>query len=102
VPGRFRGALGALDAHGLALLSWADQTRRRGELCVEAPPDNEAIGRRLMALVQDWAAAGRPSDADLRISAYPRGAAPAAPPNAVAIDERWTTFLLEWASPQQA
>lgn len=43
-------------------------------------PDGDALAARLLAHVEDWIAAGRPSSDGLHISAYPAGAAAVPPP----------------------
>ena len=83
----------------LALLAWADESVLGGELAVLAPGGAEALSKRLAGLVQEWVAAGRPMDADAEIHAYPRASAPPPVEQEVAIDQRWTRFVLRWRNP---
>jgi protein-L-isoaspartate(D-aspartate) O-methyltransferase len=54
------------------------------------------LATRLAGRIRDWATAGRPGSADLRISAWPTGTAPAAPPGAVVIDKTHASLVLSW------
>jgi protein-L-isoaspartate(D-aspartate) O-methyltransferase len=84
----------------IALLAWADETKLGGDLCVVTPVGGEALGDELRALTAGWAEAGRPTDDDLRIRAYARTSAPEPSPMEVAIDRRWTRFILAWSQPR--
>jgi protein-L-isoaspartate(D-aspartate) O-methyltransferase len=94
-----RGTLCLIDAPppSMALLAWADEEAAGGELCIVAPRAAVALVDRLRTLVTDWVAAGRPTDADLRIRAYPAAAALQPLPGEVVLDQRWTRLLLSWA-----
>jgi protein-L-isoaspartate(D-aspartate) O-methyltransferase len=54
------------------------------------------LAARLAGHVRDWDAAGRPSLAGLRVSAYPAGAGPPGAPQGTVIDKRHTRLLLAW------
>jgi protein-L-isoaspartate(D-aspartate) O-methyltransferase len=83
----------------LALLAWADETRLGGQLCVVTPTGGETLGEVLRGLIDEWASAGRPTDNDLEIRACARDSAPEPLPAEVAIDQRWTRFILAWSQP---
>jgi protein-L-isoaspartate(D-aspartate) O-methyltransferase len=93
-----RGTLCLLDAAGpsVALLAWCDETVAGGELCVLASDSGLHLAERMQALLREWTELGRPSDAELEISAYPRASGPAPGPGEVAIDQRWSRFILRW------
>jgi protein-L-isoaspartate(D-aspartate) O-methyltransferase len=97
-----RGTLCIIDAagHGLALLAWSDESVRDGELSVLAPGGSQPLARDVMRLVQAWVVAGRPTDAEAEIRAYPRANAHSLAPGEVAIDQRWTRFVISWRIPQ--
>jgi hypothetical protein len=97
-----RGTLCILDASGpgLALLAWSDESVRDGELSVLAPGGSQPLAREVMRLVQAWVVAGRPTDAEAEIRAYPRASAHSLAPGEVAIDQRWTRFVVTWRRPQ--
>jgi protein-L-isoaspartate(D-aspartate) O-methyltransferase len=92
---RFRATLGLLDRDGLALLA-VDDTR---ELCVCAAPSSVRIAERLVEHVRAWQQAGRPMDADVSVSAYPRGHRAAL--GGVMLEQRWTRFQLTWGQDSQ-
>jgi protein-L-isoaspartate(D-aspartate) O-methyltransferase len=54
------------------------------------------LAARLAGHVRDWDAAGRPSLAGLRVSAYPAGAGPPGAPQATVIDKQHTRLMLTW------
>jgi protein-L-isoaspartate(D-aspartate) O-methyltransferase len=59
------------------------------------------FANRLVGHTRDWAAAGRPGPADLRMAAYPqgpRGTPPPATPGAIVIGKPHTSLVLTWAS----
>jgi protein-L-isoaspartate(D-aspartate) O-methyltransferase len=61
--------------------------------------DGPALAARLVALARDWDAAGRPSPAELRISAYPfLGKIPGTAEAAI-IGKPHTTLVLAWQRP---
>ena len=91
---RFRASLGLLDSDALAVLAWGAD----GELCVRAPSSSTAIAARLVAHVQSWAAHGRPLDGAVQIRAYGRETPALGGPDEVIIEQRWTSFVLRWAS----
>jgi protein-L-isoaspartate(D-aspartate) O-methyltransferase len=96
---RYRATLGLVDANGAAVLAWADDNTRAGELCVRAVPRAEPLARRLVALMRRWDAAGQPGDSTLRLRAFPRDVAPrGSSPDAVVVEQRWTSFVLEWVA----
>jgi protein-L-isoaspartate(D-aspartate) O-methyltransferase len=71
----------------------------RGPFDVGVRPYGEngrALAVRLAGLVREWAAAGRPGYADLRISAWPAGAVRPATPGAAVIDKTHTSLVLSW------
>jgi protein-L-isoaspartate(D-aspartate) O-methyltransferase len=92
-PERFRATLGVLVDGVLAVLAWG---RHRHELCVLSPPGGTAVAAELCQQLRNWHAAGRPTDAQLHIAAYPRDAA--TPPGGTLVDQRWTRFDLRWQS----
>jgi protein-L-isoaspartate(D-aspartate) O-methyltransferase len=55
-----------------------------------------AVAVRLAEHVREWAAAGRPGYADLRISAWPAGAVRPATPGAAVIDKTHASLVLSW------
>ena len=97
-----RGTLCVLDATepGLALLAWADDFARDGELSVLAPEGSRALAARVERLLHEWVAAGRPTDAEAEVRAYPRTSTQAPAPGEVAIDQRWTRFVVSWSRRQ--
>jgi hypothetical protein len=97
-----RGTLCILDAadHALALLAWADDSLRDSELCVLAPESSQLLAARVKHVVQAWASAGRLTDAQAEVRAYPRGKIPEPGPGEVALDQRWTTFVVNWSAAQ--
>jgi hypothetical protein len=86
----------------LALLARVDDSSQSGELCILCPPGAEAIAERLQALLSEWARAGRPCDSDAQIRAFPRDVERLLAVGEVAINRRWTRFILSWqAAPPQ-
>jgi protein-L-isoaspartate(D-aspartate) O-methyltransferase len=59
-------------------------------------PDGTALAHRLAEHVQAWNDRGRPSSAQLRITAYPRGRALTNPPGSHVIDKPLTRLVLGW------
>jgi protein-L-isoaspartate(D-aspartate) O-methyltransferase len=96
-----RGTLCFLDAvePGLALLAWADEFVRDGELSLLAPHGSQALADRVGRLLHAWATAGRPTDAQAEVRAYTRASAPTSAPGEAAIDQRWTRFVVSWRQP---
>jgi hypothetical protein len=96
-----RGTLCLVDAElgGLALLAWSDESMLGGELCVLAPHGCDRLAHTLVEHLRGWVAAGRPLDDELEIRAYPRASAPPVAEGDVAIDQRWTRFVLTWSAP---
>jgi protein-L-isoaspartate(D-aspartate) O-methyltransferase len=98
-PGKWRASLGLVHWTGMALLGWAleqaPDEAGRDELVVRVFGSGLALAERLVERLEAWQAAGRPTDANLRIGAYPREKAPLAGGGAV-VDQRWTRFLLDW------
>jgi protein-L-isoaspartate(D-aspartate) O-methyltransferase len=56
------------------------------------------LAGRLVGHVRDWAAAGRPSVGDLRVSVYPEGVAPPATAAATVIAKPHSTLVLTWSA----
>jgi len=95
-----RGTLCWMDSTSLVLLAWADEARRAGELVLLAPRQGEALAELVLAILSEWAARGRPMDANAEIRAYPRAKAPDAfDAGEVVLDQRWTRFVLTWHQP---
>lgn len=93
-----RGTLCVMDSSdGLALLAWADEGVRGGELSVLIPPGCEPLAARLQHLLRQWDELDRPSDAQAEIRACSRPAAPPARIGEAVVDQRWTRFTLSWA-----
>jgi hypothetical protein len=99
-----RGTLCILDASGpgLALLAWSDPSVRDGQLSVLAPGGSQPLAREVARLVQAWVVAGRPTDAEAEVRAYPRASDHSLAAGEVAIDQRWTRFVISWRSPGHA
>jgi protein-L-isoaspartate(D-aspartate) O-methyltransferase len=96
------GTLCCLAATGPALLAWADAVdgdARGGEVCVLAPAASHEVAEQMRTMLGAWVAAGRPMDAQLQVRAYARGSRQALAANEVAIERRWTRFVLNWAQP---
>jgi protein-L-isoaspartate(D-aspartate) O-methyltransferase len=94
---RLHGTLCVMDSTGLVVLAWADAGQRAAELVVLAPTGSEALAEVVVGMLREWDARGRPMDADAVIRAYPRSHRPEVFGAAeVAIDQRWTTFVLTW------
>jgi protein-L-isoaspartate(D-aspartate) O-methyltransferase len=91
-----RGTLCIMDSTSLVLLARADESRDTSEIVVLASAGGDKLAARVKTLLNQWSATGRPMDASLEISAYPRGQSPAPKGDQVVIDRRWTTFLLSW------
>ena len=96
-----RGTLCVIDPPDLVLLGRTDESDDERELLVLAPAAAERLAERVRGRLREWAAAGRPTDADLTIDAYPRDRAPEPAPGQVALDQRWTRFLLQWPARAQ-
>jgi hypothetical protein len=96
-----RGTLCILDATepSVALLAWADDFARDGELSVLAPEGSQ-LAITIERLLHAWVVAGRPTDADAEMRAYARASAHAVAPGQVAIDQRWTRFVVSWRGSQ--
>jgi protein-L-isoaspartate(D-aspartate) O-methyltransferase len=92
------GTFCVLDAklHGLALLAWADTGQRAGELVVQAPVGAEALAENVLRTLREWQAAGRPTDANLQIRAYPRNTCLSPADDEVVLEQRWSRFVLNW------
>jgi protein-L-isoaspartate(D-aspartate) O-methyltransferase len=84
------------NAQSLAMLAWADTGARAGELLIQAPGGAADVVERLRCGLQQWHAAGRPTDADLQIRAYPRGSGPPPKVDEVVVERRWSRFVLNW------
>jgi protein-L-isoaspartate(D-aspartate) O-methyltransferase len=94
--GKWRASLCLLDSAGLALLAWGAGAPPAGaELVVRVAGDGRAAAERLIAGLAAWEAAGRPTDAGLRIRAYRREHVPT-PTGTAVIEQRWTRFVLDW------
>jgi protein-L-isoaspartate(D-aspartate) O-methyltransferase len=97
-----RGTLCVVDRalSGLAVLAWAHENGRGGELHVLATQGADALAFRLRRLLREWVVAGRAVDAEAEIRAYPRtGGSRSAPTDAAIVEQRWTRFALSWAQP---
>jgi hypothetical protein len=93
------GSLCLLDAGepSLALLAWADDSAGAGELSVLSARQDDAVAVRLRSLVNEWASRGRPMDTDVEVRACLHRPVDGEPgPNEVALDQRWTRFVLSW------
>jgi protein-L-isoaspartate(D-aspartate) O-methyltransferase len=90
---RFRATLGVLVGGMLAVLAWS---RSGDELCAQASAGGESVAGRLCDHVRAWHAAGRPTDAQLHIAAFPREAP--RQPGETEVEERWARFVLRWAT----
>ncbi len=98
-PDGMRGTLCLMDSSSLVLLSWADESAAAGELAVLVPRGGEALADQVLASLKEWAALGRPRDADIVIRAYPRGQGlERTCTDQVVLDQRWTRFGLSWQS----
>jgi protein-L-isoaspartate(D-aspartate) O-methyltransferase len=95
-PDRVRATFGLCDPTGVAVLAWCDDARASAHLCVRAAAPAEHLAARLLQHVQSWNAAGQPADGTLQIRAYPHPTPAPVPPGAVALPQRWTTFVLRW------
>ncbi|MGI9148273.1 MAG: methyltransferase, FxLD system [Chloroflexota bacterium] len=80
----------------LAMLGWADAPTHGGELVIQAPDHADELVERVRAALQQWHAAGRPTDADLQIRAYARGTSAAPERDEVVVERRWSRFILTW------
>ncbi|HTD79015.1 MAG TPA: hypothetical protein VK898_15360 [Chloroflexota bacterium] len=65
-----------------------------------APEGSRALAARVERLLHEWVAAGRPTDAEAEVRAYPRTSTQAPAPGEVAIDQRWTRFVVSWSRRQ--
>jgi protein-L-isoaspartate(D-aspartate) O-methyltransferase len=81
------------DGHAVVLLGRADES---DELVVATSETGSALAARVLDLLREWDSAGRPGDAALEIRAYDRTRAPPLGVGEVALEQRWTTFVLRW------
>ncbi len=88
---RVRATIGLLEPNGLAVLAWGHPGEHGAELCARG-----ALAKELIEHVQTWDAAGRPGDAGLHVRAYARPSAAQPGPGEIAIDQRWSRFILGW------
>ena len=97
-----RGTLCILDSAepGLALLAWADDFIRDGELSLLAPEGSQSLAARVDELLHAWVGAGRPTDAQAEVRAYSRASGHTVAPGEGAIDQRWTRFVVSWVGRQ--
>jgi protein-L-isoaspartate(D-aspartate) O-methyltransferase len=95
-----RATLCVMDSETLVLLAWSDEADREGELSVLTPVGGEELAQRVQRLLIDWNREGRPRDVDLLIRAFPRGVGPDLDSGQVAVDQRWSRFVLEWGRSQ--
>jgi protein-L-isoaspartate(D-aspartate) O-methyltransferase len=91
------GTLCSITASGVALLAWCKN--ESGELCVLAPAGSDDVAEQMRTLLATWQAAGRPMDVQLQVRAYARGTAHTVAADEIAIDQRWTRLVLNWAQP---
>jgi hypothetical protein len=59
---------------------------------------DEAVAQRLIARVQAWDAAGRPSSDGLHIRAYRKDCDYVPSGGEIVIEKRWTQLVLDWAT----
>ncbi len=59
---------------------------------------DESLARRLVARVQAWDAAGRPSSTGLRVRAYRKGWPYLPSEHEIVVEKRWTRLVLDWPS----
>ena len=59
-------------------------------------PD-DSLAQRLIARIQAWDAAGRPSSGGVRVRAYPKDTGYVASEGEFVIEKEWTRFVLDWA-----
>jgi len=57
---------------------------------------DESLARRLIARIQAWDAAGRPSSDGLRIRAYPSDSGYVPAEGEIVVEKRWTRLMLDW------
>lgn len=88
-----RGTLYLADHETVVLLGRADDS---DQVMVATSDEDAPLAPRAVELLGEWQAAGKPTDADLSIRAYARGQAPPRAGDEVAIEQRWTTFILRW------
>jgi protein-L-isoaspartate(D-aspartate) O-methyltransferase len=100
-PGKWRVSLGLVDWTGIALLGWArggpPDESGRDELLVRLFGSGPALGEQLVRRLGEWQSAGRPTDASLRMRAYPREQ-PLPETTGAVVEQRWTRFVLDWLS----
>jgi hypothetical protein len=53
----------------------------------------------MRTLLATWQAAGRPMDMQLQVRAYARDTPHTVAADEIAIDQRWTRLVLNWAQP---
>jgi protein-L-isoaspartate(D-aspartate) O-methyltransferase len=99
---RVRGTLCIMDSksESLVLLAWEDELERGGEVFIVTPAGAEPLAYRVQRLLQDWVAAGRPLDSDIEIRVYSRDRGAQPGDDEVAVDQRWSRFILRWRRPQ--
>jgi protein-L-isoaspartate(D-aspartate) O-methyltransferase len=106
---KLAGTVALLDENGLAALM-----RPPGHSLVLLPVDklftgdqpfalyvrqfgsNDSLAQRLIAQIQAWDAAGRPSFEQMRIRAYPKEAEYVPSGKEFVIEKQWTKLVLEW------
>jgi protein-L-isoaspartate(D-aspartate) O-methyltransferase len=89
-----------MDARSLVLLAWIDGVERAGELAVLTPVGGEALAERVQRLLFEWQSTGRPTDRDVHIRAFVRGSGVRLGPGEVAVEQRWSRFVLSWTRRQ--
>lgn len=57
---------------------------------------DDSVAQRLIAQIQAWDAAGRPSFDRMHIRAYPKNSEYMPPEHEIAIEKQWTKLIIEW------
>ncbi len=57
---------------------------------------DDSLGQRLIAQIQTWDAAGRPSFDTMRIQAYPKNVEYMSSEGEILIEKQWTKLIVEW------
>jgi len=64
-------------------------------------PGGVAIARRYVRAYRDWSAAGQPTLNHALLRLLPKYAVPLSPPDAVALERRYHTLLIDWQPPRK-
>jgi hypothetical protein len=65
-------------------------------LCVRQFGPDESLAQRLIALIQAWDGAGRPSSDRLHIRAYRKDRDYVPSEGEIVVEKRWTQLVLDW------